>query len=108
MCSSDLKSSKKKVVTVNSKGEIKAVKAGEAKITVTAADGTGKSASCKVTVKRKKVVTPPANPDIAVGSVALNSLHGNHTGPGFALLFLPFFQTFIRYWNLFILYTKKI
>lgn len=48
------KSSKKKVVTVNSKGEIKAVKAGEAKITVTAADGTGKSASCKVTVKRKK------------------------------------------------------
>ncbi|MCI9176494.1 MAG: hypothetical protein HFH49_16500 [Lachnospiraceae bacterium] len=66
------KSSKKSVVTVNSKGEIKAVKAGEAKITVTAADGTGKSASCKVTVKGKKVVTPPADPDIAVGSVALN------------------------------------
>lgn len=66
------KSSKKSVVTVNSKGEIKAVKAGEAKITVTAADGTGKSATCKVTVKGKKVVTPPSDPDIAVGSVALN------------------------------------
>lgn len=71
------KSSKKKVVTVNSKGEIKAVKAGEAKITVTAADGTGKSASCKVTVKRKKVLTPPADPDIAVGSVALNETNLN-------------------------------
>ncbi len=66
------KSSKKSVVTVNSKGELKAVKAGNAKITVTAADGTGKSATCKVTVKRKKVVTPPSDPDIAVGSVALN------------------------------------
>lgn len=66
------KSSKKSVVTVNSKGEIKAVKAGNAKITVTAADGTGKSATCKVTVKGKKVVTPPADPDIAAESIALN------------------------------------
>lgn len=43
-------SSNKKVATVSSKGVVKAVKAGTAKITATAADGSGKKATCKVTV----------------------------------------------------------
>ncbi len=43
--------SNKKVATVNSKGTVKAVGTGNATITVKAADGTGKKASCKVKVK---------------------------------------------------------
>lgn len=43
-------SSNKSVATVNSKGVVTAVKAGTAKITATAADGSGKKASCTVTV----------------------------------------------------------
>lgn len=42
--------SNKSVATVNSKGVVTAVKAGTAKITATAADGSGKKASCTVTV----------------------------------------------------------
>ena len=43
-------SSDKKVATVNSKGKVTAVKAGTATITCKAADGSGKKATCKVTV----------------------------------------------------------
>jgi alpha-amylase len=46
-------SSKKSVATVNQKGLVKGVKAGKAVITVKAKDGSGKSAKCTVTVKKK-------------------------------------------------------
>lgn len=46
------KSSNKKVVTVTSKGKIKAVGAGKATITATAKDGSRKKATCKITVKK--------------------------------------------------------
>ncbi len=49
------KSSRKSVATVNSKGTIKALKNGTTKITATAADGTGKSATCTVTVRNKTI-----------------------------------------------------
>lgn len=45
------KSSNTGVATVTSKGVVKGIKAGTAKITATAKDGSGKSASCTVTVK---------------------------------------------------------
>ncbi len=45
-------SSDGKVATVNKKGVIRAVSAGAAKITVTAADGSGKKASCTVRVQK--------------------------------------------------------
>lgn len=48
-------SSKKSVATVSKKGMVTARKNGTAKITATAADGSGKSATCTVTVKNKKV-----------------------------------------------------
>lgn len=48
-------SSNKSVATVNSNGVVKAVKAGTAKITATAADGSGKKASCTVTVTASAV-----------------------------------------------------
>lgn len=52
------KSSKKSVVSVSAKGKLKAKKTGEAKITVTAKyKGKKKTATCKVTVTGKKVVT---------------------------------------------------
>lgn len=45
--------SKKKVATVNSKGQVKGKKFGTAYITATAKDGSGASATCKVQVIRK-------------------------------------------------------
>lgn len=47
-------SNKKSVAKVSKKGIITAVKAGKAKITVMAADGTGKKASCTVVVEKKQ------------------------------------------------------
>ena len=52
------KSSNTKVATVTSKGVVKAKKAGTVKITATAKDGSGKKATCKVTVKKAAVVKP--------------------------------------------------
>lgn len=62
-------SSNKSVATVNSKGVVKAVKAGTAKITATAADGSGKKASCTVTV------TNPANAVIPVKVASVSALN---------------------------------
>lgn len=45
-------STNKTVATVNSKGKVKAVKKGTCKIKCTAKDGSKKSATCKVTVKK--------------------------------------------------------
>lgn len=63
------KSGKKSIATVSSKGIITAKKAGKVKITVTAADGTGKSATCTVTVKRAKI---PVAADIMADKVTLD------------------------------------
>lgn len=52
-------SSNTKVATV-SNGVVKAVKAGSAKITCTAADGSGTSATCSVTVTAKPKATKPS------------------------------------------------
>ena len=52
------KSSNKKVATVTSKGVVKAKKAGTVTITATAKDGSGKKASCKVTVKKASAAKP--------------------------------------------------
>ena len=52
------KSSNTKVATVTSKGVVKAKKAGTVKITATAKDGSGKKASCKVTVKKVSAAKP--------------------------------------------------
>ncbi len=51
------KSSNTKVATVDSKGNVKAVKKGTATITCTAKDGSKKKATCKVTVNKKVAVT---------------------------------------------------
>ena len=50
------KSSNAKIATVTSKGVVKAKKAGTVKITATAKDGSGKKATCKITVKKAAVV----------------------------------------------------
>ena len=52
------KSSNTKIATVTSKGVVKAKKAGTVKITATAKDGSGKKATCKVTVKKAAIVKP--------------------------------------------------
>ena len=52
------KSSNAKIATVTSKGVVKAKKAGTVKITATAKDGSGKKATCKITVKKAAVVKP--------------------------------------------------
>ena len=50
-------SSNKKVATVSSSGKITAKKAGKVTITVKAKDGSGKKATCKVTVKKPTKVS---------------------------------------------------
>ena len=52
------KSSSRKTATVSKKGVIRAVSAGTAKITVTAADGSGKKASCTVKVEKIQCLLP--------------------------------------------------
>ncbi len=47
------KSSNTAVAKVNSKGEVRLVKEGTAKVTATAKDGSGKKAVCRVVVKKK-------------------------------------------------------
>lgn len=49
-------SSNKKIATVSAKGVVKAIAPGTATITAKAADGSGKKATCKVTVKKKVTV----------------------------------------------------
>ncbi|WP_162300206.1 Ig-like domain-containing protein [Intestinibaculum porci] len=59
------KTSNKKIATVSSAGKVTAKKKGTAKITATAADGSGKKATAKITVKaaaKKKTVTPTPTP----------------------------------------------
>ncbi len=66
------------VATVDAKGVVKTWKAGTATITATAADGSGKSAACTVTVKGQTVDKPtdPEQPDkptvVPVQSISLS------------------------------------
>ena len=50
------KTSNKKIATVSSKGKVTAKKKGKVTITATAADGSGKKATAKITVKKKATV----------------------------------------------------
>ena len=57
------KSSNTKIATITSKGVVKAKKAGTVKITATAKDGSGKKATCKITVKKAASIIPMPTPD---------------------------------------------
>jgi len=66
------KSSNKDVATVDANGNVKALKAGTATITVTTKDGSYK-ATCKVTVIAKQQEEPkPEEPSVSVTGVTLN------------------------------------
>lgn len=66
-------SSNKKVATVTSKGVVKAVGNGTATITVKAKDGSGKKATCKITVGTSSNSTPVKNdPSTYFKTVELN------------------------------------
>ena len=63
------KSSNTKIATVSSTGKVTAKSAGTVTITCTAKDGSGKKATCKVTVTEPK---PPVKPTVKVTKVTLN------------------------------------
>ena len=63
------KSSNTKIATVSSTGKVTAKSAGTVTITCTAKDGSGKKATCKVTVTESK---PPVKPTVKVTKVTLN------------------------------------
>ena len=64
------KSSNKKVVTVSSAGLLTAIKQGTATITVTAKDGSGKKATCKIKVEKNLVIVlDPGHGRSDVGAV---------------------------------------
>ena len=65
------KSNNKKVATVDENGKVTALKAGKVKITATARDGSGKKATCALTVKKKSADVPAAL------DVTLESHEGN-------------------------------
>ena len=67
------KSSKPTVVKVSSSGKITGIKAGTATITATAADGSGKKASCKVTVVNPTKIASVSMPDPQTAKVVLSS-----------------------------------
>ena len=90
-------SSKKSVATVSSKGVVKAVGNGTATITVKAKDGSGKKATCKITVKAQGSTSVKTDPSTYFKTVELNlenisqyftfevvdtydSIWGDHTG----------------------------
>ena len=63
------KSSNTKIATVSSTGKVTAKSAGTVTITCTAKDGSGKKATCKVTVTEPK---PPVKPTVKVTKLTLN------------------------------------
>ncbi|MZH15855.1 hypothetical protein GT641_01020 [Clostridium sp. BIOML-A1] len=73
------KSSNTKIATVSSKGIVKAKKAGMVTITAIAKDGSGKKATCKITVKKKTVkpandptpVTPTPTEPVVINSLTI-------------------------------------
>lgn len=62
-------SSNKKVASVDANGKVKALKAGTVTITGTAADGSKKKVTCKITVKQpvKKVTITPSSAQVTEG-----------------------------------------
>lgn len=68
-------SSKKKIASVTSKGVVKGLKEGTATITAKAADGSGKKATCKVTVGAGiKDITVPDNGVVRVSLTSAKAL----------------------------------
>ena len=65
------KSSNKKVATVTSKGVVKAKKAGTVTITATAKDGSGKKATCKITVKKAAVAPIVPEEPVVIRNVSI-------------------------------------
>ena len=65
-------SSKKSVATVSSKRVLKAVGNGTATITVKANDGSGKKATCKITVKAQGSTSVKTDPSTYFKTVELN------------------------------------
>ena len=66
-------SSNKKVATVSSKGVVKAVGNGTATITVKAKDGSGKKATCKITVGTQNSAPAKKDPSSYFKTVELNT-----------------------------------
>ena len=66
-------SSNKKVATVSSKGVVKAVGNGTATITVKAKDGSGKKATCKITVGTQGSTSVKTDPSTYFKTVELNA-----------------------------------
>ena len=65
------KSSNTKVATVTSKGVVKAKKAGTVTITATAKDGSGKKATCKITVKKAAVAPIVPEEPVVIRNVSI-------------------------------------
>ena len=74
------KSSDSKIATVDSKGNVKGLKAGKVKITVTTVDGE-KEATIEITVKEKSATTTPSNPSTpSTGGSSTPSTGGSSGG----------------------------
>ena len=73
-------SSDTSVATVAANGTVTAVKAGTAAITATAADGSGKSAACTVTVTGGATPSQPSNPGGSTGGNTGGSSSGSGGG----------------------------
>lgn len=84
------KTSNKKIATVNSKGKVKGIKNGTVTITVTAADGSKKKATCKVgvyTAKIKKATVSPSKKTLNVGQTVTLKTKVKSPSKGVANLF---------------------
>lgn len=69
------KSSNNKVATVDAKGKVTAKKAGSVTITATAADGSKKKSTCKITVKSNQVKVKSVKLNKGKASLALNQTY---------------------------------
>lgn len=82
--------SNKNIVTVTSKGKIKAIKSGTATITVKAKDGSGKKATCKIKVKAAATTSTSTSTSTNNSSSAT----GNQSGKSKAQQFLNILQKY--------------
>lgn len=64
-------SSNKKIAKVNSKGKVTAVGIGSCNITAAAADGSGKKATCKITVKEGTIALSKSSMTLSKGSAQM-------------------------------------
>lgn len=73
-------SSNKKVAKVNAKGKVTAVSPGTATITVKAKDGSGKKATCKITVKEASTVMTISSTTLSLAVGSSSALTVSNTG----------------------------